>query len=74
MQFGGLGYQVHLMLNGSKTKQMFLAAQQMSAAHALTDVVPTITVKGEVLERTSSFKWLGTWLNEHLNGHITLES
>ena len=50
----------------TKTKQMLLAAQQMSAAHALTDVVPTITVKGEVLERTSSFKWLGTWLNEHL--------
>ena len=52
MQFGELGYQVHLMLNGSKTKQMLLAAQQMSAAHALKDVIPTITVKGEVLERT----------------------
>ena len=64
----------NLMLNGSKTKQMLIATQQMSAVHAPKDVVPAITVKGEVLERTSSFKLLGTWLNEHLKWQITSES
>ena len=56
----------NLMLNRSKTKWMLIATKQMSAAHALKDVAPEIAVKGEVLERTSSFKLLGTWLNEHL--------
>ena len=38
----------------------------MSSAHGLKDEVPTIKVKGEVLERKASFKLLGTWLDEHL--------
>lgn len=55
---------------------MLTATQQMPAAHALKDVVPAITVKGEVLERISSFKLLDTWLNEHLKwaDHIRMLS
>ena len=56
----------NLSLNGSKTKQMLITTQQMSSAHGLKDEVPTIKVKGEVLERKASFKLLGTWLDEHL--------
>ena len=56
----------NLSLNGSKTKQMLITTQQMSSAHGLKDEVPTIKVKGEVLERKASFKLLGTWPDEHL--------
>ena len=57
----------NLLLNGSKTKQMPITTQQMPLAHGLKDEVPTITVKGKVLERKASFKLLGKWLDEHLN-------
>ena len=64
----------NLMLNRSKTKQILITTHQMSAADALKDVVPTITVKGDILERTSSFKLLGTWVNECLKweNHIRI--
>ena len=38
----------------------------MSTAHGLKDLVPNVAIKGKVLERTSSFKLLGIWINEHL--------
>ena len=52
----------NLLLNGSKTKQMLITTQQMSAAHGLKNLVPNVTIKGKVLERTSSFKLLGIWI------------
>ena len=41
--------------------------EQMSRAHDLSNVIPSLTVKGQTLKRVRTFKLLGTWLNENLN-------
>ena len=43
-------------LNEKKTKQMLITC----------NVIPSLTVKGQTLERVRTFKLLGTWLNENL--------
>jgi exonuclease III len=56
----------NLLLNETKTKQMLITTQQMSRAHELENFVPFITVKGKVVERVTTFKLLGTLINENL--------
>ena len=43
-------------LNEKKTKQMLITC----------NVIPSLTVKGQTLERVRTFKLLGAWLNENL--------
>ena len=38
--------------------------EQMSRAHDLSNVIPSLTVKGRTLKRVRTFKLLGTRLNE----------
>ncbi len=38
----------------------------MSNVHGLNELLPSLTVKGETLERVKKFKLLGTWFNENL--------
>ena len=40
--------------------------EQMSRAHDLSNVIPSLTIKGQMLKRVRTFKLLGTWLNENL--------
>ena len=56
----------NLLFNEKKTKQMVITTEQMSRAHDLSNVIPSLTVKGQTLKRVRTFKLLGTWLNENL--------
>ena len=56
-----------LLLNKKKTKQMLITKEQMSRTHNLSNIIPSVTAKGQTLERVRTFKLLGTCrLNENL--------
>ena len=45
---------------------MLVSTRQMSKAHSLGDLTPSLTIKDQILERVENFKLLGTWLSEDL--------
>lgn len=46
----------NVLLNEKKTKQMLITMEQMSRTHDLSKVIPSLTVKGQALERVRTFK------------------
>ena len=66
-----MGYRLKSILqNEKKTKQMLVTTPQMSRVHGLGEIVPSIAAKGQTLESLTTFKLLGTWLNEHLKSSV----
>ena len=55
----------NLLLNEKKTNQMLITTQQIPRIHDLNNVIPSLNVNGQTLERVRTFKLLGTWRKEH---------
>ena len=55
----------NLLLNEKKTNQMLITTQQIPRIHDLSNVIPSLNVNGQTLERVRTFKLLGTWRKEN---------
>ena len=55
----------NLLLNEKKTNQMLITTQQIPRIHDLGNVIPSLNVNGQTLERVRTFKLLGTWRKEN---------
>ena len=59
-----------LALNEQKTKWMLLSTKQMARVHSLQTASVNISCNGESLERVTSTKLLGVYMQEHLTWNI----
>ena len=54
----------NLLLNEKKATQILVSTRQMSKAHSLGDLTPSLTIRDQIHEKVENVKLLGTWLSE----------